>query len=61
MCRALGDGKATVLYGISGQSALNAEPFNMVMEYQARLVNTASIIAMDANFMRWRTTSQRSE
>ena len=54
VCLALGDGKATanlqVLYGFSGQSALNAELFSMVMEYQVRLADTASIIAMDANF-----------
>ena len=54
VCLALGDGKATanlqVLYGVSGQPALNAELFSMVMEYQARLADTASIIAMDANF-----------
>ena len=54
VCLALGDGRATanlqVLYGISGQPALNAELFGLVMEYRARLVGTASLLAMDASF-----------
>ena len=54
VCLALGDGRSTanlqVVYGVSGQPALNAEFFGLVLEYQARLAGSASIIAMDANF-----------
>ena len=54
VCPVLGDGRATanlqVLYGISGQPALNAELFSLVMEYQAKLAGTASFLAMGANF-----------
>ena len=49
----LGDGRQTlnilVVYGIAGQRMLNFELMQTVMEYRARLGNSATVIAADFN------------